>query len=726
MRYLLLSFFCVFGGASSLSAQVLFQENFETAGLPAGWLVTTVATDGGWKIGTPAVLSSQYFTIEGNGSLQVAGTNDDACNCNKSNDYLITPPLNLSAVTTAVLKADIYFGAQTYQNVTENGTIEVSLDKLNWTVLATLHGHGGWDQHSFNLSDYTGQSNVYVAFHYNDNGGYMYGMAIDNVSLEVPATLDAALTDLHKKSFGLEMGENHVSGVVLNNGITTITSLEITYSVDGGTPFVAVLNGLNIAPFESYEFHHPNTWTSTDLGIKSIDVSISAVNGISDENAGNNALSFETEIFPDIVAPNLIDQFLVAAPVITSVATSANQLSKPNDLDFFPILAKNELWVVNERTETLGGSTLTIYDAGQPNQTFLNRVDGNAWHFMSLPTGIAFSDDNFNFSTSPGVKDANHNGGSFTGPALWSSDPDIYAQPSGGNGSHLDMLHGSPFSMGIAHETDNVFWVFDGWNETIVRYDFGADHGAGNDDHSDGVVRRYLEIPIKKDGFVPSHMVLDKASGWLYVVDNGNDRVLRLDINSGTVVNALPLINEPLAEHSEMGNVTWEVIINQGLSRPSGIEIIGNRLLVSDFGNGDIIVYDMENNFVELGRIATGQAGITGIKIGPDGGIWYTNRTQNTLKKIVPGEVSNTAELDWSARVQVSPNPSSGNLLVRLPAFSTDVSLELTDLLGKKAASFRGVSNSPQLDLSSLPNGVYLLSISDKTFSTTRKIILEK
>lgn len=280
--------------------------------------------------------------------------------------------------------------------------------------------------------------------------------------------------------------------------------------------------------------------------------------------------------------------------------------------------------------------------------------------------------------------------------------------------------------MGIAHEVDNVFWVFDGWNETIVRYDFGADHGAGNDDHSNGIVRRYLEIPVKKDGFVPSHLVLDKTSGWLYVVDNGNDRVLRLNINSGSVVNALPLINEPLAEHSEMGNVTWEVIINQGLSRPSGIEIIGNRLLVSDFANGDIIVYDIENGFAELGRIATGQAGITGIKIGPEGEIWYTNRTQNTLKKIVPGEVSNTEELAWAAQVQVSPNPTSGNLLVRLPESSTEVSLELINLLGEKLANFHGNSNSLSLSVRDLPNGIYVLSISSETFSTTRKIVLEK
>ena len=88
--------------------------------------------------------------------------------------------------------------------------------------------------------------------------------------------------------------------------------------------------------------------------------------------------------------------------------------------------------------------------------------------------------------------------------------------------------------------------------------------------------------------------------------------------------------------------------------------------------------------------------------------------------------MSNTEELAWAAQVQVSPNPTSGNLLVRLPESSTEVSLELINLLGEKLANFQGNSNSQSLSLKDLPNGIYLLSISSKAFSTTRKIVLEK
>jgi hypothetical protein len=724
MKLLFSTCFCLCLCISCLPAQILFQENFETPGIPTGWSVQSSASDGGWIVGTPNALSSQSFGIPSNGSQRVAATNDDKCNCIKSQDYLITPPLDLSAVNQAVLKADILFGRKTYDGLTEVGTIEVSLDNINWTVVNTLSGHNGWASIVTDLGAYVGNSAVYVAFHYNDNNGWLYGMAVDNVVLEEPPGLDAALLDLNARIFGQENVSFPVAGSLFNNGTTVITDLEISYTVNGGTPVVGVSNGLNIAAFSSFNFQHPTDWLPTTGGVYMVEVAITAVNGVPDENPDNNKLTFETEIYPHVVPPNRVDEFLAASPVFETIATAANKLDKPTDLDFFPILGKNELWVINERNEDDGGSTLTIYDPGTPDQTFLHRVDGNAWHFMSLPTGIAFG-DNFNFASSPGVKDANHSNGTFTGPTLWSSDPDIYAMPSGGNGSHLDMLHGSPYSMGIAHEVDNVYWIFDGWNETLVRYDFQEDHGPGNDDHSDAIVRRYTEIKVKADRPVPSHMVLDKTSGWLYVVDNGNDRVLRVDINSGQVGNNIPLINEALAEHKGVNNVTWEVIINQGLSRPSGIEIIENRLLVSDYATGDIVVYDIENSFVELGRFATGQPGITGLKIGPDGAIWYTNRTLNMLRKVTPGEVSATGSPELAAQVRLMPNPTTGFLRVQLPD-QTTATLTLNDFTGKQLQVVHNAIAGQQLDLSAFPKGVYVLTIASASYSTTRKVILAK
>lgn len=720
--FILIGFFCAQG-------QILLQEDFEAPSLPSGWSIQTNATDGGWKIGTPAVLSSQFFTIISNGSSRMAATNDDACNCDKGEDYLITPVLDFTGLTSVALQFDLFYGANTYQGVTERATVEVSLDGVNWVELGEeLPGHSGWEAHSISLNAYAGENNVQIAFHYDDEGGWLYGFAVDNVTVEVTPDLDAKLTELKERAFGEENTPFPIGGQIFNTGGTTITSLEISYSIDGGPSISETFDNLNVESFGYYDFEISSPWLPDATGIFEVTAEITAVNGGIDENPDNNSSSFETEIFPKVTPLNLIDQFLLANPIFTGVATASDQLDKPTDLDFFPILAKDELWVVNQRTESAGGSTLTLYNASSETPEFLQRVDGNAWHFMSLPTGIAFS-NNFNFSTSPGVQDANHNGGTFTGPTLWSSDPEIYAQPSGGNGSHLDMLHGSPFSMGIAHEADNAFWVFDSWNETIVRYDFREDHGPGNDDHADGIVRRYMEIEVKKDATVPSHLVLDKASGWLYVVDSGNDRVLRLDINSGNVVGNLPLPNEPLAEHSEMGNVDWEVIVQENLDRPCGIELIENRLLVGDYATGEIIVYDIDNNFQELGRIATGAPGLTGLKIGPDGSIWFTNRVQNTLTRMDAALNTDVSEAKaLAAQVVISPNPTNGLIRVSIPeslSFS-ETTLVLSDLTGKRFMSYQSTGKAQELDLSALPDGMYLISIRSNDLIATRKLVLKK
>lgn len=324
-------------------------------------------------------------------------------------------------------------------------------------------------------------------------------------------------------------------------------------------------------------------------------------------------------------------------PEYKMIANNSSQISLPQDLDFNPS-QKNQLWVVNKGTENTGSSSVTFTDPGEASQTSKYIKDGNSWHFMSLTSALAFS-PNGNWATSPNVLDANHGGGRYTGPALWSSDFSIYGIIGNPptqlkNGSHLDMVHQSPYCMGIASEKDNIFWVFDGYYNNIIRYDFAADHGPGNDYHDDAKLRRYNEVTVKRDPNVPSHLILDKDRKWLYIVDGGNKRILRMDITTGSVSSSLPPVNEKVAEYSKMSGVTWEIFYDQGLNKPCGIEINSNRLFVSDYETGEIICLDV-NTKKELARINTGTKGIMGLKI-YNNRLWYVNAIDNTLMQVVP------------------------------------------------------------------------------------------
>jgi outer membrane protein assembly factor BamB len=269
--------------------------------------------------------------------------------------------------------------------------------------------------------------------------------------------------------------------------------------------------------------------------------------------------------------------------------------------------------------------------AGTPER----RQDGNAWHFMALPSSMSFSQENDNWATGAEILDANRQGGSFTGPSLWSSDMNVYAKPSGGNGSHLDMLHGSPYSMGIESNKDNAFWVFDGQNGHICLYDFNADHGPGNSDHDDGSIHRYREVKVKRVNDVSSHLVLDKVSGWLYIVDSGNARILKMNTKTGTKLKDLTLTNEMLAQHWEISGVEWEIFSDVNLKKPAGIEISNGILYVSDNETGEIIAYNLESS-EELARFNTGKLGIMGIKADAAGKLWFVCTKTNQVYRIDP------------------------------------------------------------------------------------------
>lgn len=351
-----------------------------------------------------------------------------------------------------------------------------------------------------------------------------------------------------------------------------------------------------------------------------------------DDNKPNIIEEEKLNTIPEFYNEAIASDYGKTAPAFTLIAGSGQKINIPQDLDFHPTRA-NELWVLNKDNENTGGSTVTITDAGGPNQKAVHLRDGNAWHFMPLPTALAFS-ENGNWATSSGIFSANHNNDPFTGPALWSSDMSVYAQPSGGNGSHLDMLHQSPYGMGIASEKDNVFWLFDGYHGNIVRYDFAHDHGPGNDDHSDGKVHRYTQAKVKKSD-IPSHLVLDKNSGWLYVASAADGKIFRLNIKTGARFRDLQPAYEPLAEYWEMQGAQWEVFAEGNITKPCGIEVREKRLFVSDYETGDIIAYNIENK-TELGRIKTSKKGITGIKVSPDGKLWFVNSITNELFRVDP------------------------------------------------------------------------------------------
>ena len=543
-----------------------------------------------------------------------------------------------------------------------------------------------------------------------------------------PPSYDLSVTKIEMPLYGSQ-GNKTIAGSIFNYGITTISSFDLNYSINNGAAVTQNISGVSIPAYTSYQFAHPTLWNVSENGTFNIDVWATNLNGSNPDTNLTNDHGVFTLIIGDPI-PNIIDDYTHADFTFTTIANSSDGILEPRDLDFHPILNRNELWIVLKSTEESGGKTAKISNAGQTGQSVLVQQDGNAWHFMSLPTGIAFS-DNGNFSTSPGVLDANHGDGHFTGPTLWSSDPAIYAMPSGGNGSHLDMLHQCPYAMGVTWEKDNAFWVFDGFNGDLMRCDFVDDHGPGNHDHSDGRVRSYEDIPVGfADLDVPCHMAFDDNKQWLYIVNGSDNKIYRMDITTGSETGSFIPYLETLAEHSIYTGTTNEVYISTGLTQPCGIDIIGNRLVVSDFTTGEIVIYDCSGpTAIELVRIATGTTGVQGVKIGPDGKIWYVNKSTNEVKRIdynlwTVGVNESTKSF---SNITAYPNPSADQWNISGNSQNKITNTALYNMLGEYIENAVAIQNGNSFSLhinnQNLASGSYFLKLINTNSTQTIRLV---
>jgi hypothetical protein len=294
------------------NAQTFITENFSSTtgtAIPAGWSQVTAASDGGFKSGSAAGLSSTYWTIP-TASGRVIATNDDACDCDKSNDLLSLPVADLSAASAVYMKMDVFFYGATIAPDTEEADLMASTDNgATWTSIYSFTGAAGWQTITVDVSQYAGNAAVTFGFRYNDNGGWLYGFAADNISLFVPAQYDVALSSNDMADY-VVMGSVPVTGTVYNAGTATITTLDVSYTVDGGAPVFATLNGLNIAPLTSYTFTHPTNWNAATPGSYSVDILIDMPNGNADFDGSDNTAAKTVNVATQAVANlPLVEEF---------------------------------------------------------------------------------------------------------------------------------------------------------------------------------------------------------------------------------------------------------------------------------------------------------------------------------------------------------------------------------------------------------------------------------
>jgi hypothetical protein len=346
----------------------------------------------------------------------------------------------------------------------------------------------------------------------------------------------------------------------------------------------------------------------------------------------SEALDDETEKSPE---PKL----LALEPVYTPkarVSLSATALA-------FNASVPGELWVVlrqppsglrctmddDRGCSALRGMMGVVSDATGDAPHGVIKEDGNSWHFMRRPTAIAWGEGEL-FGTCGEALTDNYEDVEvpYAGPVLWSSNPSIFGvEPEAGqNGTHLDMLHESPRCMGIAHESGNAFWIWNGEAGALDRVDFHAPHPIGGEDHDDGEVFRYAAGELLRVPEIPSHVVYDAGKGLVYAADTGHGRILSVDPRTAELAGEIDTWEVLRNGSGNMAGATLSNLVPPGrLQKPSGLWLDGERLYVTDNATSEVWVFDTDGTAQKRYTTGLPVGALAGITRGPDGRLYLSD-----------------------------------------------------------------------------------------------------
>ncbi|MCI5055423.1 MAG: choice-of-anchor J domain-containing protein, partial [Flavobacteriales bacterium] len=175
MKICKLTFFLTVVWISSSSQNILFEESFD-AGFPSNWTQNNNGSGSSWEVGHAIAASSPNWRVTENGSFVY--TNDDQCNCDKSLDELISPPIVLSGISNAYLGIEFFFNGGSSGTLSETGRVKISTDGgSTFSSLLNLNGSTDWQTQYIDLSSYIGNT-IQLAIEYSDDGGWLFGLAI--------------------------------------------------------------------------------------------------------------------------------------------------------------------------------------------------------------------------------------------------------------------------------------------------------------------------------------------------------------------------------------------------------------------------------------------------------------------------------------------------------------------------------------------------------------------
>lgn len=204
---------------------------------------------------------------------------------------LISPTINLTGLSTVTLMFKHKYSW--YGNPAPSYGVATRSGSGVWTSVyeITPTGNVGPESVVVNISNSdVGQSDFQFCLFLNGNLDNVDFWYLDDIQLYSTPTLDAALISIQLPPIMAVGDSKYFSGIIENMGSTNISSFDIAYSIDGGTPFVYPISGLNLSQGETYQFTDSVPLTFTYPGSYHIVVNVQNVNDSVDNNTSNDTL----------------------------------------------------------------------------------------------------------------------------------------------------------------------------------------------------------------------------------------------------------------------------------------------------------------------------------------------------------------------------------------------------------------------------------------------------
>ena len=242
MKKIFTLFVALFAMIFFANAQYLLNENFDN-GIPSTW--TTVDAVGVVYNWVPSSsFGSGISGHNGSAGCAISQSYDNDFGPLEPDNWLITPQINLTVDATLkfwVCGQDASYQSEHYGVYISTTTADVAAftTQLFEGTVGQTRAQGAWEQHTVDLSNYTGQQ-VYIAFRHYDITDMFY-LDLDDVEVSAQptsATIVAVNTNL---DFGTvivgnsEIRSTTIEGYVLTADITATTTAPFEVSANGTT-----------------------------------------------------------------------------------------------------------------------------------------------------------------------------------------------------------------------------------------------------------------------------------------------------------------------------------------------------------------------------------------------------------------------------------------------------------------------------------------------------------